>query len=241
MTMLTRTIALALLLATSATQALAQPATPPAPPAVPSETLAENPDVAAATRLFSAWLEGQIAYRGLPGVAVGVVHDQQLVWSRGFGYADIATKKPMTEQTRFRIASNSKLFAAIAILQLREAGKLRLDDPVAMHLPWFTMKPAGLDDGPITIEQLLSHSSGLQREAGDHWVQLRLPDRGGTAETHARSPGRVSAADALEIFQPGLCGRRVGGGENHRPALGRLCAGAHHHAAGHDRHQHRQA
>lgn len=175
MTMLTRTIALALLLATAATQALAQPATPPAPAAAPGETLAENPDVAAATRLFSAWLEGQIAYRGLPGVAVGVVHDQQLVWSRGFGYADIATKKPMTEQTRFRIASNSKLFAAIAILQLREAGKLRLDDPVAMHLPWFTMKPAGLDDGPITIEQLLSHSSGLQREAGDHWASFDFP------------------------------------------------------------------
>ncbi|MDA1016698.1 MAG: serine hydrolase [Planctomycetota bacterium] len=173
--MLTRTIALALLLATSATQALAQPAAQTAPTAAPAGTLAENPDVAAATRLFSAWLEGQIAYRGLPGVAVGVVHDQQLVWSRGFGYADIATKKPMTEQTRFRIASNSKLFAAIAILQLREAGKLRLDDPVAMHLPWFTMKPAGPDDGPITIEQLLSHSSGLQREADDHWASFDFP------------------------------------------------------------------
>lgn len=164
--MLHRTIALALLLATPA---LAQTVPPPA------ATLAENPDVAAATRLFSAWLDGQIAYRGLPGVAVGVVHDQQLVWSKGYGFADVATKKPMTADTRFRIASNSKLFAAIAILQLREQGKLRLDDPVVKHLPWFSMKPAGPDDGPITIEQLLSHSSGMQREASDHWSSHDFP------------------------------------------------------------------
>ena len=162
--MLHRTIALALLLAAPA----AGQTTPPV-------SIAENPDVQAAERLFSAWLEGQIAYRGLPGVAVGVVHDQQLVWSKGFGFADIASKKPMTEQTRFRIASNSKLFAAIAILQLRETGKLRLDDPVVKYLPWFTPKPAGPDDGPITIEQLLSHSSGLQREAGDHWSSFNFP------------------------------------------------------------------
>lgn len=159
-----RTIALALLLTAPA---LAQ--TPP------PTTIAENPDVQAAERLFSAWLEGQMAYRGLPGVAVGVVHDQQLVWSKGFGFADVEAKKPMTEQTRFRIASNSKLFAAIAILQLREAGKLRLDDPVVRYLPWFKPKPAGPDDGAITIEQLLSHSSGLQREAGDHWSSFNFP------------------------------------------------------------------
>ena len=179
--MLHRTIALALLLATPA---LAQTA------AAPATSVAENPDVQAAARLFSAWLEGQIAYRGLPGVAVGVVQDQQLVWSKGFGFADIASKKPMTADTRFRIASNSKIFAAIAILQLREAGRLRLDDPVAKHLPWFTMKPAGPDDGPITIEQLLSHSSGLQREAGDHWSSFDFPSE---AELKALMAGRQSA------------------------------------------------
>ncbi|WP_156256636.1 serine hydrolase domain-containing protein [Sandarakinorhabdus oryzae] len=167
--MLYRTIALALLLAAPT---LAQP-TPPA--MITPLALPDNPDVKAAERLFSAWLEGQMAYRGLPGVAVGVVYDQQLVWTKGFGFADIASKKPMTADTRFRIASNSKLFAAIAILQLREQGKLRLDDPVVKYLPWFTPKPAGPDDGPITIEQLLSHSSGLQREAGDHWSSFNFP------------------------------------------------------------------
>jgi D-alanyl-D-alanine carboxypeptidase len=178
-----RHFAIALLLL-FATPAFAQQAAPPA------SAIADDPEVQAATRLFSAWLEGQIAYRGLPGVAVGVVHDQQLVWSKGFGFADVATKRPMTADTRFRIASNSKLFAAIAILQLREAGKLRLDDPVQQHLPWFTVKPAGADDGPITIEQLLSHSSGLPREADDHWSSFDFPTE---AEVQKLMPDRQAA------------------------------------------------
>jgi CubicO group peptidase (beta-lactamase class C family) len=137
--------------------------------------IGSDPDVLGAERLFSAWMEGQLAYRGLPGVVVGVVSDQQLVWAKGFGFADLKAKLPMTETTKFRMASHSKLFTAIAIMQLREEGKLRLDDPVANYLPWFKAKPAGDDDGPITIEQLLSHSSGLPREAGDHWTSLEFP------------------------------------------------------------------
>lgn len=137
--------------------------------------LAADPDVQGAQRLFSAWMEGQIAYRGLPGVVVGVVADQDLVWAQGFGFADLQNRVPMSSDTKFRMASHSKLFTATAIMQLREQGKLRLDDPVSQHLPWFRVKPAGDDDGPITIEQLLTHSSGLPREAGDHWSSLQFP------------------------------------------------------------------
>ncbi len=146
-------------------------------PAPPSRTtnVADDPDVLGAERLFAAWMDGQLAYRGLPGVVVGVVSDQQLVWAQGFGYADVKAKIPMSPETKFRMASHSKLFTAIAIMQLREEGKLRLDDPVEKYLSWFKAAPAGGDDGQITIEQLLSHSSGLQREAGDHWVSYEFP------------------------------------------------------------------
>jgi CubicO group peptidase (beta-lactamase class C family) len=148
----------------------------PAPaPASRTTNVATDPDVLGAERLFSAWMDGQIAYRGLPGIVVGVVSDQQLVWARGFGFADVKAKIPMSPETKFRMASHSKLFTAIAIMQLREEGKLRLDDPVEKYLPWFKAAPAGDDDGQITIEQLLSHSSGLQREAGDHWVSYEFP------------------------------------------------------------------
>lgn len=146
-----------------------------AAPAVRS--VAGDADFEAGTRLFSAWLENRIAYRGLPGVAVGVVQDQQLVWAKGFGFADVAKRVPMTAETKFRMASHSKMLAAIAIMQLREDGKLSLDDPVVKHLPWFQSQPAGDDDGPITVEQLLSHSSGLQREANDHWTTNEFPTR----------------------------------------------------------------
>src|SRR5262245_23445559 len=147
----------------------------PAAQKVNEANVANDPDVLGAERLFSAWIEGQIAYRGLPGIAVGVVSDQELVWAKGFGFADIKAKLPMTATTKFRMASHSKLFTAIAIMQLREEGKLGLDDPVVKHLHWFKAKPAGDDDGPITVEQLLSHSSGMQREAGDHWTSYAFP------------------------------------------------------------------
>ncbi len=151
------------------------PDRPRAQAVAPAASVAADADVQGAVRLFSAWLEGQVRQRHLPGVAVGVVADQELVWSRGFGLADVERKIPMTPQTKFRMASHSKLFTATAIMQLREEGKLRLDDPVSTHLPWFGVKHAADDDPAITIEELLTHSSGLPREAGSHWTTFEFP------------------------------------------------------------------
>ena len=161
-----------------------------AAPATAAVAIASDPEVLGAERVFSAWLEAQIAYRGLPGVAVGVVRDQQLVWSQGFGFADVQARLPMTATTKFRMASNSKMLTAVAIMQLREEGKLRLDDPVVQYLPWCKAKPAGADDGLITIEQLLSHSAGLPREAGDHWSSHQFPT---TTELEQLYPQRQAA------------------------------------------------
>ena len=169
--------AFALLAATGAA-AQVQTVSAPARPAERGSAVsavARDPEVLGAQRLFSAWLEGQIANRGLPGVVVGVVADQELVWAQGFGHADVQAKRPMTPATKFRMASHSKLFTATAIMQLREQGKVRLDDPVSQHLPWFKVTPAGEDDGPITVEQLLTHASGLPREAGPHWTTHEFP------------------------------------------------------------------
>jgi D-alanyl-D-alanine carboxypeptidase len=137
--------------------------------------VARDADVLGAERLFSAWLEGQMLYRHLPGIAVGVVADQELIWAKGFGLADVDKKTPMTPQTKFRMASHSKLFTATAVMQLREQGKLRLDDPVSKYLPWFRVTSADPEDPPITIEELLTHSSGLPREAGSHWTTFEFP------------------------------------------------------------------
>jgi CubicO group peptidase (beta-lactamase class C family) len=151
---------------------------------------AVDPEVLAAERLFSAWAEGQLRFRGVPGIVVGVVSDQRLLWSRGFGLANIAARTPMTPQTKFRMASHSKLFTATAIMQLREQSKLHLDDPVSKHLTWFMVKPANAGDPPITIEELLTHSSGLPREAADHWTTFNFPTRD---EFKALMPNRQAA------------------------------------------------
>ena len=86
---------------------------------------AADPGVLGAERLFTAWVEGQLRFHEYPGMVVGVVAGERLVWARGFGLADIAARVPMTPQTKFRMASHSKLFTATAIMQLREQGKLR--------------------------------------------------------------------------------------------------------------------
>ncbi|HSF19420.1 MAG TPA: serine hydrolase domain-containing protein [Vicinamibacteria bacterium] len=147
-------------------------------PTFAAPSSADDPDVKAQIGLFSAWLEGQIAIRQLPGVVVGVVSDQDLIWAKGFGHADVEAGRPMALDTRFRMASHSKLFTATAIMQLREQGKLRLDDPVSEYLPWFSFRHAAPDDPPVTIEHLLTHSSGLPREAGSHWSDLDFPTEG---------------------------------------------------------------
>jgi D-alanyl-D-alanine carboxypeptidase len=154
---------------------------------------ATDRDVLGAQRLFTAWAEGQMRSRGLPGMVVGVVSDQQMVWARGFGLASVSGKVPMTPQTKFRMASHSKLFTATAVMQLREQGKLHLDDPVSKHLPWFAVTSVRPDDPPITIEELLTHSSGLPREAADHWTTFAFPTR---EELKALMPKRQAAFPA---------------------------------------------
>ena len=146
-----------------------------APAPAQAQNLAADPDVQAQIGLFSAWLDGQIAIRGLPGIVVGVVSDRDLIWAQGFGHADLDSDRHMETDIRFRMASHSKLFTATSIMQLREQGKVRLDDPVTDYLSWFDFQAASPDDPPVTIEHLLTHSSGLPREAGSHWSDLDFP------------------------------------------------------------------
>jgi hypothetical protein len=111
--------------------------------------LAEHPDVQSAIELLAAWIEAQIHYRETPGLAIGIVHDQTVIWGRGFGWADVERRVPATVDTIYRIGSITKLFTATAILILRDAGKLALDEPITTYLPWFAMKSAPRTPGRL--------------------------------------------------------------------------------------------
>ena len=133
-------------------------------------------DFSEALRLIDAWLEAQRDYDHLPGLSVAIVVDQELLWSKGYGMADLEKKVPASPKTIYSICSISKLFTSVAMMQLRDAGKLRLDDLVSDHLPWFNIKQQYPDSGPITIRSLLTHSSGLPREADyPYWTRPDFP------------------------------------------------------------------
>ncbi len=138
--------------------------------------ISDDSGVRSGLDLFSTWIESQIAYAGLPGLSVGIVHDQTLVWTRGFGFADVERKIPATPDTLYRIASITKLFTATSIMQLRDAGKLRLDDSLTTYLPWFAVKGEHADTPPITVRHLITHTSGLPREAAfPYWTDFNFP------------------------------------------------------------------
>ena len=130
-----------------------------------AQPIANHPRVQEATAVLAKWLDAQRAYLRIPGVSAAVVFDQDVVWSGGFGWADIARRAPADASTIYSICSISKLFTSISLMQLRDQGKVRLDDSVAKHLPWFTIRNPKPEDGAVTVEGLLTHASGLPREA----------------------------------------------------------------------------
>jgi CubicO group peptidase (beta-lactamase class C family) len=95
----------------------------------------------------------------MPGVALGIVHGDQVVHLRGFGQAD-TSGRAVTPQTPFVLGSITKSFTALAILQLVEAGKVRLDSPVQENIPWFRVADATAS-AQITVRNLLNQTSGL--------------------------------------------------------------------------------
>jgi CubicO group peptidase (beta-lactamase class C family) len=121
--------------------------------------------------LAERWLAAQRAYDRVPGLSAAIVHDQDLLWSGASGYADLETRQPAGSDTIYGICSISKLFTGIAVMQLRDQGKVRLDDTVSELLPWYNLNQSFEGSPPVTLESLLSHSSGLPRESdAPYWV-----------------------------------------------------------------------
>ena len=97
----------------------------------------------------------------VPGLSVAVVKDGQVVYSKGFGWADTPAELPATPETIYHWWSMTKIPTALAILQLYDAGQLELDDPVSRYLPFFEVEFGDVPNPSVTIRQLLRHTSGL--------------------------------------------------------------------------------
>src|SRR5262249_20806473 len=101
----------------------------------------------------------------IPGMSIVIVHDQDVLLAKGFGYADREKKILADTKTVYRLASVTKPFTALMLMQLRDAGKLHLDDPIEKYLPEFKIKSRFPDARPATFRQVAAHYSGLPREA----------------------------------------------------------------------------
>jgi CubicO group peptidase (beta-lactamase class C family) len=135
------------------------PAPAPAPASVDSATQADLHD-------FDAYVESVRKQFDVPGIAVAIVKDGQVVLERGYGVRKLGEPAKVDAHTQFAIASNTKAFTAASISILADEGKLKLDDRVIDHLPWFRMSDAYITR-EMRVRDLLAHRSGLGLGAGD--------------------------------------------------------------------------
>lgn len=133
-----------------------------------AQALAEAP---AASRWADAIAQGRatvaavMAEHAIPGMSVAVLVDGAVVWSEGFGYANLEHRVPVTPLTRLRIGSVSKPVTAAALGKLVEQGRLDLDAPVQRYVPSFPEKR-----WPITTRQLAGHLAGIRHYRGDEFL-----------------------------------------------------------------------
>ncbi len=125
----------------------------------------DKKDYSEAFKLVEVWLEAQKDYEQLPGITAIVVEDQEVLWSGAFGLANSEKSIKAKSSTICSICSISKLFTSVAIMKLYDEGKLRLDDRISDLLPQYNLEQKYPNSGPITVRSLMTHSSGLPREA----------------------------------------------------------------------------
>jgi CubicO group peptidase (beta-lactamase class C family) len=119
----------------------------------------------------------------IPGVALAIVKDNKIYKARAYGVKSLKTKDPLTAESVFHMASVSKPFAATAIMQLLEKGKMSLNDPLIKYLPYFKLDDPRYKD--ITIKQMLTHTSGIPDVRDYEWDKPQFD--AGAAERYVRS------------------------------------------------------
>lgn len=141
----------------------------------------------------------------MPGAVMGVIIDGELAWVKATGIRETESKAPVTPETVFRIASMTKSFTAMAILKLRDEGKLSLDDPVSRYVPEFADLPYPTSDSPtITIRHLLTHSEGFPED--NPWGDRQLAQNSETMRAWLKAgiPFSTAPGTAFEYSNYGF-------------------------------------
>src|SRR5262245_11675358 len=123
-------------------------------PAAPAQGVNEAAVDALVKETLKAW--------EVPGAAVAIVRDDQVVYLKGFGTKELGSEQPVTPDTLFAIASTSKAFTATAVAMLVDEGKMSWDDPVRKYLDSFHLSDP-LADANLTVRDLVCHRTGLAR------------------------------------------------------------------------------
>lgn len=137
----------------------------------------------AAFKQIETYLQSIIDTAGIPGIAIAITKEQDIIYSKGFGVINSQTREKLEPWHIFHVASVSKTFAATAVMQLAEKGKINIDDPLVTYLPYF--KLADERYKTITIFQMLNHTSGMP-DVEDYEWEKAIADEG-AAERYTRS------------------------------------------------------
>lgn len=156
-----------------------------------SESRAEPPAKwAEAVARARSLMRAHVVSQNLPGLSVAVGAEDDLVWAEGFGWADIENRVPTSPDMRYRIGGVSMPLASVAVGQLIEQGKLKLDDEIQTYVPAFPKK-----QWPFTLRQLMAHTAGIRADRGDEEPMLARCERA--------SDGLKRVVEAPLRFEPG--------------------------------------
>ncbi|MFD1984551.1 serine hydrolase domain-containing protein [Mesorhizobium newzealandense] len=164
---------------------------------------------------IDAVIEGKLKDFSIPGSAVGIVQNGRLVWAKGYGWADVTRKVPMTPKTIMNIGSISKTITATAVMQLWERGLIDLDADVSRYLTYQVVNPKH-PSVAITTRRLLNHRSSI-RDGKSYWESYACGDPtaalGDWLEAYLTSGGAYfDADDNFHGWAPGILERDQPGG-----------------------------
>jgi len=160
----------------------------------PDRPVLKKGDFTGAASVLDSIIKKNLEQQRIPGAAVALVHEGRVIFSQCYGHADTQNKVPVTEDTYFMIGSLTKSFTALAVLKLIEQGKVDLNADIKKYIPDFSIKNLDGGETRITVNHLLTHTSGLMI---DYYVRR-------TGETKQPSADLLSQLkEEYLCFEPG--------------------------------------